>query len=251
MSRSLLCHFVALALCFGAISLSGKPIKLRNQMIDPANQALAPETEAGKQHGLFLIQLTGPIQPDWREALTKLGVEPLRHVPEDSFIVRLGNVPPGQVRKLPFVQWLGAYRPEHKIHRPLQGAGDSPAVSVLLAQGAAATEIAQAKQSFRKVQESKHRFGHVLRGELAPGQLRALAESDAVLWIEAAPAMKLFDEVSSDIVGGPGGAHTTTVQDLGYDGGNVTVAVADSGLHTGNAPGMHPDLAGRVDAFFY
>jgi subtilisin family serine protease len=252
MSRPLLCHFVTLALFLGAISISGKPIKLRNQTIDPANQALAQQrAEGGKQNGLFLIQLTGPVQQDWREELIRLGVEPLRHVPEDSFIVRLKNVPHGQVRRLPFVQWLGAYRPEHKVHRPLQQAGESPSVSLLLAPGSTADEIAQAKQSFRKVRESKHRFGHVLRGQLAPGQLGALAGSDAVLWIEAAPVMKLFDEVSSDIVAGPGGTHTTTIQDLGYDGADVTVAVADSGLHTGNVPGMHPDLAGRVDAFFY
>src|SRR6185503_14007393 len=174
MSRPLLRHIVAFALCLWAISLSGKPIKLRNQTIDPANQALARQAGAGKEDGLFLIQLTGPVQQDWREALIKLGVEPLRHVPEDSFIVRLKNVPHGQVRKLPFVQWLGAYRPEHKIHRPLQQAGESPSVSLLLAQGSAANEIAQVKQRFRKVQEAKNRFGHVLRGQLAPGQLQAL-----------------------------------------------------------------------------
>src|SRR6185369_2135065 len=39
-------------------------------------------------------------------------------------------------------------------------------------------------------------------------------------------------------------------QELGFDGSGVTVAVADSGLDSGDPAMMHPDLAGRVDAFF-
>src|SRR5206468_6611686 len=38
------------------------------------------------------------------------------------------------------------------------------------------------------------------------------------------------------------------VHQLGFDGRGVTVAVADSGLDSGDVTAMHPDLAGRVDA---
>src|SRR6185436_9893061 len=75
--------------------------------------------------------------------------------------------------------------------------------------------------------------------------------SDAVLWIERAANMKLFDETASKIVGGDSGAHPTYVQSLGYDGSGVVVSVADSGLHLGEAASMHPDLFGRVDAFLF
>src|SRR4030095_10607104 len=40
------------------------------------------------------------------------------------------------------------------------------------------------------------------------------------------------------------------VHQLGFDGRGVTVAVADSGLDSGDVTFMHPDLAGRVDALF-
>src|SRR5205823_5711290 len=76
--------------------------------------------------------------------------------------------------------------------------------------------------------------------------------SPSVLWIERAPKIKLFDEVASKIVGGNDfstGTPTLT-QQLGYDGRGVAVAVADSGLNDGTAQNMHPDLKGRVDAFF-
>lgn len=43
----------------------------------------------------------------------------------------------------------------------------------------------------------------------------------------------------------------TTVHQLGFDGTGVRVAVVDSGLHNGDAASMHPDLFGRVTAFFH
>ncbi len=251
-SRRWLHPLFIVALCLYAFSLAAKPIKLRNQTIDPSREATAQSADSSPQQGLFLIQLSGPADADSRGQLANLGIELLHYVPDDAFVARLRNVPPGQVRRLPFVQWMGRYRPEHKIHQRVAQAGDTPDVSVLLGRGANATEIAGAKAGFAKLQqESRTRLGTVLRGRLAPGQLQRLAQSDSVLWIEAAPKMKLFDEISTDIVGGFGGEGTSHVHDLGYTGTNVTVAVADSGLHTGNAPGMHPDLAGRVTAFFY
>ena len=63
--------------------------------------------------------------------------------------------------------------------------------------------------------------------------------------------MKLTDEISSNVVEGEGTGHKTFMQDLGFDGRGVTVAVADSGLHVGTSEGMHPDLAGRTPAFFF
>jgi hypothetical protein len=45
--------------------------------------------------------------------------------------------------------------------------------------------------------------------------------------------------------------HQTVTQRLGFDGTGVVVAVADSGLHNGDAESMHPDSIGRVDAFFH
>ena len=251
-SRRWLHPLFTVALCLCAFSLAAKPIKLRNQTIEPSREGTAQSADSSPQQGLFLIQLSGPADAESRGQLTNLGVELLHYVPEDAFVARLRGVPPGQVRRLPFVQWMGRYRPEHKIHQRVAQASATPEVSVLLGRGANATEIAAAKGVFEKLQqESRSRLGTVLRGRLAPGQLQKLAQSESVLWIEPAPKMKLFDEVASDIVAGFGGEGTSHVHDLGYTGTNVTVSVADSGLHTGNAPGMHPDLAGRVTAFFY
>lgn len=239
-----------------------KPIRLRNELITPPPhnagdvRAIAAVGEEPRS-GLFLIQFTGTAQPAWREQLRALGVELLHYVPDDAFVARFTGTQPAQLHQLEFVRWVGDYRVEHKLHRKLwpgnlDSSQASRSVAVWLSSAATASETQQVKQTLLSLQqESGHQFGGVLRGWLEVARLGALAASDAVLWIEPAPDMKLFDEVSSRIVAGAGPPGQTLVQSLGYTGAGVTVAVADSGLDSGITNFMHPDIAGRVRALFH
>jgi hypothetical protein len=241
---------------------TNKPIRLRNEVISPEtnagqNRVSAAAVNESIQSGLFLIQFTDTIQPAWREHLQGLGVELLRYVPEHAFIAKFERAQPGLVRQLDFVNWVGNYRAEHKIHRNLrpggaQAAAGTSSVAVMLSPSSTASDAELVKRSMTSIQqEANHRFGRVLRGQVSAAELDSLAASDAVLWIEPAAGMKLFDEVSSRIVAGDGPPGQTLVQSLGYTGAGVTVAVADSGLDTGETNDIHPDIQGRVSALFY
>lgn len=242
-----------------------KIIHLRNKSIvtEKAHGKTTASTAADARpvSGLFLIQFTGTLQADWRGELQREDIKLLRYVPDDAFIARLKNASVAQIQSLPFVQSVEPYRAEYKIHSSLKAQADQRGVApkdleirALLSPDATPQELAAARGILRKVEkEHAMRFGNILQGTLAPKQLNALADSPTVLWIEPAPKMKLFDEIASKITGGDDGeAGTPTLtQQLGYDGSGITVSVADSGLMEGDAETMHPDLAGRVDAFFY
>ena len=127
-------------------------------------------------------------------------------------------------------------------------------VNILLSPDATPAEIAGVRSLLSSVQHESHlRQGTILRGNLDPASLPALAQSGSVLWIERAPKRKLVDEVASKIVGGDDGnvGTPTVTQQLGFGGAGVTVCVADTGLDTGNTNTMHPDLRGRVTGFKY
>ncbi|HYG22305.1 MAG TPA: S8 family serine peptidase [Verrucomicrobiae bacterium] len=180
----------------------------------------------------------------------------LRYVPDDAFIARFENATPSSVRALEFVRYAGEFRSEHKIESRLKDFAPSPGqameVAVLLAPDLSENERLQARSRFAAVsRETVMGPSRVLRGSVSPEQLNSLAESGAVLWIEPAPQMRLYDEVSSRIVAGDGPGNQTRMQSLGYNGAGVTVAVADSGLDSGDTNFMHPDIQGRVKALFY
>lgn len=248
---------VALLSLVCATFAAPKTVRLRNEFIHTDKGQKKAGHEKGKvRNGMFVIQLTGPVEAGWLEQLKARGVTPLQYVPEHSYVARARGVRSDDLEELPFVQWTGDYRPDHKLHGKVGAAANKPGddvdVSVLLAADATAQQLGAARGLLKKISsESTLRFGHVWRGRLGRGAVKALSESEAVLWIEPAPNIRMFDETATKIIGGDSGGHASYVQSLGYDGSGVTVAVADSGLYEGDAASMHPDLAGRVDAFFF
>lgn len=245
-----------------------KPIRLRSTVVDTSRPDVSSGGLQAKSidipiSGLFLIQLKGPYQADWGNQLRDLNVRLLRAIPEDAFVAELRGVRLSWVRALPFVNWVGEYRADYKVHSRLRVPFDRTSVipvTVLLAATAADKEAAAARQFLQNLRsESASRFGVVLSGKATGGQLAQLAQSPAVLWIEPAGEPRLYDEMATRIVGGGGGSDRSAGGGPGpaplgqpqlLTGAGVTVAVADSGLDTGKAELMHPDVAGRVQAFF-
>ena len=244
-----------------------KSIRLRNELIETDSGTNRAVMAAAKRanavvSGLFLVQFTGPLEPARRAELRQAGVELIQYVPDDAFIARFNNVSAASVAALSGVTWVGPYRAEHKIHPRLAAAAlvaaqtnETVHINILLAPSATAAEIAAVRAQLAVVYSESHlRQGIIVRGELLPGHLDALAQSSAVLWIEHAPKRKLVDEFASKLVGGDDGnvATPTVTEQLGFNGTNVIVCVADTGLDSGNTNTMHPDLRGRVTGFkFY
>jgi serine protease AprX len=240
-----------------------KPIRLRTETI------LTPVKENGRKvqtpadqvpaSGLFLVQFDAALTPAQRAELRSAGVNLVKYVPEDAFIARFSRIAPAQVQAMNFVRWVGPYRPDHKIHPRLAAAVRGPvlpvagiAVTVLMGPGSTIAELADVRARFSSLDHESHlRQGTILRGTLDSARLDALAQSDAVLWIEPAPRRRLVDELASKLIGGDAGTTgtPTVTEQQGFGGTGVTVCLADTGLDTGNTNTLHPDLRGRVSGF--
>ena len=257
--------FFFLMASFAARSDDARFIRLRNETIttppvNPARarlQAAVPETAVS---GLFILQFTDRMQPEWRDALRDRGVDLLRFVPDDAFVVEVVSNRLGELRSLPFVRWVGSYEPRHKLQSRLMrqlatnSLGNFIEVKILANPRAGVAGLSVLSRAFEA--GTRHHlnatFGAVITGRILPARLLALVRSPLVLWVEVAPRMKLVDEVSTLIVMGEGSGAPPRphVHELGFDGSGVTVSIADSGIDVGEPDGLHPDLAGRVDAFF-
>ncbi|HKQ38925.1 MAG TPA: S8 family serine peptidase [Verrucomicrobiae bacterium] len=252
-------RFIVPVLLACILSAYSKPIKLRSGQIEPRGESARGHgpTQPRGDADLYLIQLKDNPPRDWRGEIKALGVQVLRYVPEDSFIARIPAGSVARIGMLQFVEWVGEYLPEHKVHPKLARALALPGVqshnvSILLSRQATGNQRNSSRAAFISVrQESTLPFGHILRGNVSSAKLAELTRSSAVLWIEPGPNFKLVDETAAKIVAGDGGPAQTFAQSFGFDGTGVTVAVPDSGLNNGDAASMHPDLFGRVPTFFY
>ncbi|MBN9693934.1 MAG: S8 family serine peptidase, partial [Verrucomicrobia bacterium] len=263
MIQRLLLLLSATLLGASAWAQSSKAIRLRTETIQTAPpsavaRATVPDPSEPAVSGLYLLQFQSAPGPDLRANLLAQGVDLLNFVPDDAYIVRLRNVRLSQLRAQPGVRWVGPLEPRHKLDPRLtqqlsaQLAGTRP-IKLLLAPGVSAPEIALLRRHLQKAQARvSFSLGTTYQGEVNAASLRVLAQSPAVIWIEPAPRMKLVDQVSTEIVAGePNGLDGLAyVHELGFDGRGVTVAVADSGIDSGDLTFLHPDLDGRVEALF-
>ncbi|MCX8155213.1 MAG: S8 family serine peptidase [Verrucomicrobiae bacterium] len=240
---------------------ASREIRLRNERITPPPKAASGGLMAAMPvNGLYLVQFTGPLQPEWRAELAALGVELLWHVPEDAFVARLVNVSLPTLTARPYVHWVGEYRPDYKVLQGLFPAGLANAaeakanIRVLLAPRASLAELAALRRLWPGFAGATRTHATLIwHGQATPRQVQLLAQSPAVLWVERAPQPRLYDEIATKIVAGEDGEIGTQalVHQLGFDGSGVTVSVADSGLDTGRTTPIHPDIAGRIGPFFY
>jgi hypothetical protein len=254
-----ICILIALGTSLN-VCAEQKAIRLRNETIvtpDKKDGALKAQSIGQPVTGLYLIQFEGAFQAGWKDALGAMGASLLRPVPEDAFVVKLNAAHLPAIEALPFVRWIGAYKPAYKVHpvlaQQLQKAGRGKSrVRVLLSSAASGRERFMAHRLFDAVQQrSESRFGRLIEGTIDLARLDRLSQSDAVLWIEPAPHFKLHDAIASDIVAGEADNKLSVTMNLGFDGEGVAVAVADTGLNGGADKPMHPDLDGRVDAFLF
>jgi len=63
----------------------------------------------------YVIQLDGPITPEKREALKRLGVELGDYLPQNAYVAWLGATSPGELSLLGFVRFVGVYAERWKI----------------------------------------------------------------------------------------------------------------------------------------
>lgn len=244
-----------------------KPIYLRGRVIEPM-PSKGPEYQARSLEpavsGLYLVQFKGAFQSVWRDQLRALRVDLLRSIPEDAFVAQFDAVRISALKALPFVNWVGEYRADYKVHSQLRIPREklnAIPVNVLLSAKISPMEAARVRQTLQNIRfESQSRFGVVMQGELNEAGVGILAQSSSVLWMEPAGEPRMHDEIASRIVGGslvlggsnqPSAPLVGTIPVLDTEGLGVTIAVADSGLDTGNGEGIHPDLAGRVAGFLH
>ncbi|MCW5556691.1 MAG: S8 family serine peptidase, partial [Verrucomicrobiae bacterium] len=236
-------------------------IRLRTENIATAPraarvQSAVPAPDDPAVSGLYLIQFQSVPDAAVRADLRRRGVDLLQYVPDDAFVARLQGVQLSSLRNEPGVRWVGPYEARHKMDPRLtelfSGAiGSKAPVRLLTRADLGGEDLALV---FRHLQGARRRsvlgMGTTYEGSLNLAQLRMLAQSPAVLWIEPAPRMKLVDAVATEVVAGEtiseGGL--AEVHRLGYDGRGVIVSVADSGIDSGDPTFLHPDLDGRVEA---
>jgi len=228
-------------------------IRLQYATFDPlAGEPDVPPTQRlsvlAASPATFLIQFTGPVQEDWKTSVQATGARLYGYMPDYAFVSRMDSVAVEQARAMPFVRWVGPYHPAYRMAATLRARDAALAqplpVTVQTLPDANLSSVAALVESWSgQVQgQTANAYAGYLRVTLPADRLNDLAAQDDVLWVEPYIEPKL----NNDIAGGTIMRTDTIRSSLGLYGSGQIVAVADSGLDTGNQSTLHPDVRGRV-----
>lgn len=225
-------------------------IRLRGATFDPraGEPTIAAALRASAQAGteIYLVQFAGPIREEWKAAAEQAGARLYGYIPDYALIARIDAAAVARVRALPPVRWVGAYHPAYRLDPALARAASDARAAVVIQTlpdadlGALAARVAAWGGTVAG--RSASALAGYLRVELPSSRLNDLATQPDVLWI--APDMPA--ELFNDIGGGQIMRASQVRQSLGLYGAGQIVAVADTGLDTGNANDIHADFEGRV-----
>ncbi|MGB4980113.1 MAG: hypothetical protein WBR35_25520, partial [Anaerolineae bacterium] len=201
-----------------------------------------------------IVQFRGPVEEAWKADLVIAGLEPLIYIPDHAFVVRVrADTSLAQARQLPHVRWIGAYYPAFKLSPALAeeaaaSAGADLDLHVLGFPGENKDSLAASLSGMgaQISAVSDHGWGPILRLRLSPGALTALAQVDAVQWVEPAYPVQLANDVGRGIMNVNLTWQRMTAQGVNLYGQNQIVGVADSGLDTGSLGTISADFAGRI-----
>ena len=231
----------------------GPSIRLRSGAITPAGMAGVQPPVHGRPSPRgypWMVLFDAPIQPDWRAALIAAGVVVRAYLPDDALLVEAPVEAMARVNRLPHVAWSGEYRPAHKIQPLLAGLARrrpglplpvtiqtfSPDDTVGLSRQLAAAGATDIRATPAK------RWG-LVRAVLPARAAAELARLPEVQWVEHHEIPRILNDVAL-------AADRLNIQaardNHGLDGSGQIVAVADTGLDTGNTETLHPDFSGAL-----
>ncbi len=217
-------------------------LMLRDHRFDPLEGE--PKTlrgfEAAASQRLFIVQFHGQILNGFDQVLADQGVEVLQYFPWQARLVRCDRGLLADVAALPFVRWVGEYRPDWRLDRTvlddlLAGRRTTGRYQIHVTRKGP-DEKAEVVDFIRSIGGKPADYvsphGFILEADLTPAQLVTLVRHDRVLFVDPWSA----PEDDLDIARQFGGADYVETM-AGYAGQGVRGEVQDSGLNP-----SHPDF---------
>ena len=230
-------------------------ILLKNAKIDTssAQQSKAVQNIAISQNQVdgdryYLVQFKGITKEEWKQALRATGAVLYDYVPNNAFIAMMNSSVKSQVEALDSVKWVGIYEPGYRISPALSSS------SAIMGQGSVNENITfllfDARDNMHISDEITGLGGEIIsnsgdriRVSIARMKIPDVAQINGVSWMEKYVQPVLMNDVAANITMAYSVRNTH-----GLTGAGQIVAVADTGLDTGNFTTIHADIRGRIAA---
>ncbi|MBS1723179.1 MAG: S8 family serine peptidase [Armatimonadetes bacterium] len=240
---------------FSAVSLKGSSvarvtetsdqIKLRFGDFDPLVKVLPvdPKLRAPEGNEMFIVQFSSQPLQEFRDAINAAGGRVQNYLPDNAYIVRMGDATVSKVKSLPYVRWVGALEPGWRVDEQVQTGLHNGSLGDrdynIQVSGDDAEQKASTTQALRDIGATilaSPRDGQVIEARMSPDVVQRAAALNGLLFID----LKGKPEADMDNVRPISGA--SYLQSVaGYTGQGINAHVIDGGFRQ-----THQDFVGHV-----
>ncbi len=218
---------------------NGPVLKLRTGMPPKLSQTSSYGTTGPR---LYIVQFTGPVKQEYKDALSQLGIELGDYIPEFAFVVRGTKAQMEKVLSYDFVANVYEYRAKYRISPEALQAIKSGEYDKVVAYGPIGDLL--------QIQNILASMGITDFDDMIEEMIDMIEQfyGEPVYWIDMKPQNVIFNDEAAKIIK----VNPVAWTDYGYHGEGQIVGIMDTGLDTGNASTLHPDLKDRlVKAYAY
>lgn len=224
----------------------------------------------------YIVQFVGPIKPQWLKAIKRAGGEYRGPYRDFAVLARLDEAARGRVAELPFVRWIGHLPHASRIaadvlqgeprrsaserstasHQANLGGGNASLPGMLVLQFFDKRDLAAAKPEIERcgaelVQVDSAAGVALVKvaptGATRQRTIKKLAALHGVRLITKRAIPRKFNDVAPGFMGTTRAVSTASTG-AGLTGDGELIAVADTGLDTGDPATVLSDFRGRVAA---
>lgn len=200
--------------------------------------------------GLFLLQFTGPVKPEWVDVVEKQGIKIYSSLQYSAYLVKSNREKMSSIKSLPFVRTMGQVPGFLKVSQDLQNHA-SEATNIV----ATTTETFNVLRflEIADVKEGEYLFhvsfgnGHLELFQFPLSKLNLLYTDTNVIYIEEMVENMISNQYAAQVIKVRDSANNIDLPDNNV-GDHQIVAVADTGLSTGETDSsMHPNFGTNGD----
>lgn len=201
--------------------------------------------------GLYLIQMIGPVKGKWLDDLKTNDVNVLEYIPNNAYIVDATDTSMRIIEDKKFVRAIKPYGANMRVHPEVYNSErEYTDITVLVKPNSNVMDCLRAKSI-----QLDYIFSlgekEAYHSKIDSDYIESLKEWSGLIWVENFVKPNVHGEKGTEQVTGKFDGYGGQVHNIGYSGEGVKVAVADTGLDSGENSTLHPDLKGRVSHFYH
>ncbi len=212
-------------------------------------ELMRDEYEDGEK-GLYIVDMIGPVNPEWREKLENIGAKVINYQPNYAYEVLMTPEQAKSAEEMFFVDWVGIYQPGFKVADDIE-----PGEVVVSLEDTGASVIGELENimDIHLIKDVQGNSRVEVLGEVEDeSKFSEIAQINGVYFISNHYEPEITGERDTQTVGGGhwfyepedppfrddeldgwlAGKAGSYVNQLGYTGKDVVIAVADTGIYS-------------------